>query len=181
MQVLGRREEVGARVSRKRPANVLLCRAQDIRVGRGNGGAAGRVVLDVGIICSQAAGHLGAAAGVMGAAEEYARAKCSRPEVEERCRQAGVVFQPMIFDSLGGGSSEAERVIKSLNQAVADNTDSPIGEIATRFWQRISIDMQRAGRRAFSRLLGSGASGLEARVGLSFRHLFGSLEVPGGL
>ncbi len=63
-------------------------------------------------------------------------------------RQAGVVFQPMIFDSMGGVSTEANRVIEGLNQAVADNTDSPIG-IATRFWQRVSVDMQRVGHRAF--------------------------------
>ena len=86
----------------------------------------------------------------------------------------------MIFDSLGGVSSEADRVIKSLNQAVADNTDSPIGEIATRFWQRISIDMQRAGHRAFSRRLASADSSLGVGVGFSFR-ASGALEVSGGL
>ena len=80
--------------------------------------------------------------------------------MEERCRLAGVVFQPMVFDSLGGVSSEADRVIKSLNQAVADNTDSPPSEIATRFWQRVSIDMQRMGHRAFVRRVVSGDDGL---------------------
>ena len=181
MNVLGRPGDTGPGVSRERPADVLLCRAQDIRVGRGNGGAAGRVALDVGVVCSQAASHLGAAAReVLGAAEEYARTKCSRQEVEERCRQAGVVFQPMIFDSLGGVSSEADRVIKSLNQAVAENTDSPIGEIATRFWQRISIDMQRAGHRAFSGRSGSAGSSLGAEAGFLIRAA-GALEVPGGL
>ncbi len=95
---------------------------------------------------------------MLGAAEEYVRTKCSREEVEERCRQVGVVFQPMIFYSLGGVSLEADRVIKSLNQAVADNTDSPIGESATRFWQR-------AGHRAFSRRLGSAGSSLGLGVG----------------
>jgi len=57
----------------------------------------------------------------------------------------------MIFESLGGVSGEAERVIKSLNKAVAENTDTSESEVATLFWQRLSIDIQRSGHRAFAR------------------------------
>ena len=92
--------EVGAD-TRERPADVLLCRAQDIGTGMGSG--AGRVALDVGIVCPQAAGHLGVAATeVLGAAEEYVRTKCARGDIERRCWAAGVVFQPIIFESFGG-------------------------------------------------------------------------------
>ena len=73
-----------------------------------------------------------------------------------RCRIAGMVFLPMVFESLGGVSTEAERVIKSLNRMVAENQDTPYGEVATRFWQRLSIDLQRAGHRAFSRRVARG-------------------------
>ena len=60
-----------------RPADVLLCRAQDIHSGVG--GSNGKLALDVGIICPQAAAHLGnTAGGSLGAAEEYARTKCAR-------------------------------------------------------------------------------------------------------
>ena len=87
----------------------------------------------------------------------------------------------MIFESLGGVSSEADRVIKCLNQAVAENTDSPPGEIATRFWQRVSIDLQRAGHRAFGRRLGSGISRhVGEGFGLGFQD-HGRLEVAGGM
>ena len=41
-------------------------------------------------------------------------------------------------------------MIKSLNRMVAENRDTPYREIAIRFWQRLSIDLQRAGHRAFS-------------------------------
>ena len=37
----------GTARSRERPADVLLCRAQDVRVGAAGGAAAGRVALDV--------------------------------------------------------------------------------------------------------------------------------------
>ena len=62
-----------------------------------------------------------------------------------------MVFQPMIFESTGGVSSETERVIKSLNRAVAANTDTPLGEVATRFWHRVGIELLRGAHRAFAR------------------------------
>ena len=69
-------EDAGDR--RVRPADVLVCRAQDIRTGVGPGGA-GKVALDVGIVCPQAAGHLvDAAEEPLGAAEAYVKTKCGR-------------------------------------------------------------------------------------------------------
>ena len=98
MRLLG--YEGDRETGRERPADVLLCRAQDIRTGVGHNG---RVALDVGIICPQAAGHLAdAASEPLGAAEAYARTKCARGDIERRCREVGVTFQPMIFESLGG-------------------------------------------------------------------------------
>ena len=147
---------VGDQATAERPADVLLCRAHDIVTGAGGMGN-GRVALDVGIVCPQAASHLGDAAGEsLGAAEAYVRAKCERHLIERRCREAGVVFQPMIFESLGGVSAEAERVIKCLNKRVAANTESPEGEVATQFWHRVSIDIQRSGHRAFARRVSRG-------------------------
>ncbi len=95
-------------------------------------------------------------------------------------REFGVAFQPLIFESLGGVSFEAEGVLKSLNQVVASATDSPYGEVATRFWQRISIDIQRTGHRAFMRRVvrSGGPEGLGS--GFIFRAL-DALEMPGGL
>ena len=71
----------------------------------------------------------------------------------------------MIFESSGGVAYEAEAVIKCLNRAVAENTNTPYGVVAQRFWQRISVDIQRAGHRALVRRCGwqgsSGGDGLE--------------------
>ena len=85
----------------------------------------------------------------------------------------------MIFESMGGVSCEAERVIKSLNQVVAAATDSSPEEVATRFWQRVSIDIQRAGHRAFARRAGRSLSMNDGVLG----NLFGvsGLEMPEGL
>ena len=75
-------------------------------------------------MCPQATCHLSdASQECLGAAEKYVRAKCSRGDMERRCWEVGVTFQPMIFESFGGVSAEAERVIKCLNKAVAVNTN----------------------------------------------------------
>ena len=77
--------EVG-RETQERPADVLLCRAQDIRAGGSLG--AGKIALDVGIVCPQATCHLAdASQETLGAAEKYVRAKCSRGDMERRCRE----------------------------------------------------------------------------------------------
>ena len=116
----------------------------------------------------------------LGAAEDYVGIKCGRQNTEERCRNAGVVFQPMIFESLGGVSKEAELVIKSINKAVAENTDTSETEVATHFWQRLSIDIQRSGHRAFSRRLRQrsleGGDQVIGNLGLG-----GLLHMPEGL
>ena len=155
--------EVG-RETQERPADVLLCRAQDIRTG-GSAGA-GKVALDVGIVCPQATCHLAdASQESLGAAEKYVRAKCSRGDMERRCREVGVTFQPMIFESFGGVSAEAERVIKCLNKAVAVNTDISEEVVATQFWHRVGVDLVRANCRAFHRRLVSHGGDVLGAVG----------------
>ena len=142
----------GERDRMRRPADVLLCRAQDIRIGRVGNSGRPRAALDVGIVCPQAAGHLEEAAGqVLGAAEEYAITKCGKDDTERKCEEVGVIFQPIIFESTGGVASEAEVVIKCINRAVANNTNVAIGDVAQRFWQRLSIDIQRSAHRAWVR------------------------------
>ena len=142
-----------ARLGRERPADVLLTGARNVRTGAA-GVVSGKIALDVGIVCPQAQSHLSDAAGErLGAAEAYVKHKCGHHSVERRCRERGVVFQPMIFESTGGVSVEAEGVIKCLSKAVADNQDSPEGEVATLFWHRLAIDLQRAGHRALARRL----------------------------
>eukprot|EP00973_Karenia_brevis_P072594 10084297-Karenia_brevis.AAC.1 len=86
----------------------------------------------------------------------------------------------MIFESLGGVSAEADRVIKCLNKAVASATDSPEGEIATLFWHRLAIDIQRAGHRAFARRTGWGGEMGDAFLGRAFGGS-GLLEGAGGM
>ena len=107
------------------------------------------------MVCPQAQGHVSEAAKeVLGAAEGYCKFKCNHNETERKCREKGIVYQPMVFESTGGMSSEAEKVIKCINRAVAEYTSTPYGEVAQHFWQRLSVDIQRSGHRAYARRAG---------------------------
>ena len=69
--------------------------------------------------------------------------------------------------------------MKCLSKAVAVNTDSSEEIVATRFWQRVGIDILRGNCRAFHRrLVGKIAAG-EGRVS-PFRGVAG-LQIAGGL
>ena len=110
------------------------------------------MALDIGIVCPRAASHLSdAAAESLGAAEAYVRVKCATGDMTRRCHDAGVVFQPLIFESLGGVSVEAVQVLKGLNKAVAGNTESSVEDVAQRFWQRLGVQVLRGNYRAFAR------------------------------
>ena len=61
-----------------------------------------------------------AAGEPLGAAEDYVKNKCGRGDTERRCQEAGVVFQPMIFESTGGVPAEAERVLKCLTKLLQE-------------------------------------------------------------
>ena len=132
-----------------------MCRAQDVWTGsRAHGGEA-RVALDVGIVCPHAQSHIRSAAEeVLGAAEKYCKQKCEKDGTERKCSEMGIVYQPLIFESPGGIASEAEKVISCIHRVVAEQTETPYGEVAQRFWQRLSVDIQRMGHRAYARRAG---------------------------
>ena len=87
-----------------------------------------------------------------------AKCKVQRGDVERRCMDVGVVFQPLIFESFGGVSAEALRVLKGLNKAVAANSEFSHEDIAQRFWQRLGVDILRGNYRAFIRRVEGGGS-----------------------
>ena len=68
-------------------------------------------------------------------------------------------------------SAKATNVPGCLNKAAADNTDSSEEEVATRFWQRIGVDLLRGSSRAFHRRLvdknGEDGSGVRYFQGVS--------------
>ena len=57
-------------------------------------------------------------------------------------------------------SSEAEKVLKSMNKVVAENIDTSHEVVATHLWRRIGVDMLRGNCRAFHRRVGRGGWGV---------------------
>jgi len=49
---------------------------------------------------------------------------------------------------------EGFQTLKSLNRLVAVNTNASNSEVAQRFWQIVSVDLQKACHRAFSKRVG---------------------------
>jgi hypothetical protein len=116
----------------------------------------------------------------LGAANEHCKTKCVYQDTERKCEEAEIDYQPMIFENVGGMTQECEEALRCLNKLVADNTNTPHGEVAQRFGQRISIDFQRAHHKSFSRRDSSMTLGTQTRTA-ALLEADGCLEEPDGL
>ena len=66
--------------------------------------------------------------------------KRSHNETDTLFEQAGIDYQPLVFESFGGLCGEGRETLKSINRLVAQNTNTPCSEVAHRFWQRVSVE-----------------------------------------
>ena len=124
-------------------------------------------------MCPQAPCHRAEAASEqLGAAEACTRVKASHDNTETCCLEVGFAYQPIVFESLGGMAREAEKVLKSITKQVANNTNTPPGEVARRLWERLSVDLQGAGHRAFKRRAGT----REVALGMGMRSVLAGIE-----
>ena len=111
-----------------------------------------QVALDVGIINPQAGANVThAARETLGAADRYTERKRNHNDTDSLCEQAGIDYQPLVFESFGGICEEGRETLKSINRLVAHNTNTPCSEVAHRFWQRVSVDIQKSNHRAFAK------------------------------
>ena len=107
-------------------------------------------------MCPQAPTHrTAAAARSAGAAVEYTGTKRQHNDTDRLCEEGGVDYQPIVFDTFGAMTEEACETIRSINARVAENTHTSVHEVATRFWQRMSFDLQRSLHRAFVKRAGN--------------------------
>ena len=81
----------------------------------------------------------------------------------------GVDYQPIVWETTGGIAEEGRETIKSLNRLVAVNTNTPLAEVAHRFWQRTSVDLQKASHRAFAKRVAWEVGEPETRSGRYLR------------
>ena len=163
----------------RRPADTLLCSTAGLTLR--NAGSNSKVALDFAYVNPQCQSHLQVASCTkLGAAMEYSDAKRRYKNTAQQCEAAGICFQPMVFETLGGASPECLQVLNSLSQQVAENTKSPYVEVARRLRQRLSVDLQRANHRAFARRLGKQSAGVSTQS-RRIIELDSILEAPEGV
>jgi len=132
----------------RRPADTLLRCRGGVKTKRGK--RLPQVALDIGFVNPQAMAHLKEGAKeTVGAAKDYTETKRKKDGTDDLCERAGIDYQPVVWETTGGVAPEAADTLRSLNRLVAVNTNTPLGEVARRFWQRVSVDLQRANHRAF--------------------------------
>ena len=144
-----------AALGRRRPADTFLHSAADVKTASNQNVL--QVALDVGIINAQASSHVStAASGSLKAAEAYTRRKRGHNDTDRLCREVGIDYQPLVWESFGGLALEGRQTLKSINRLVAFNTNTPTSEVARRFWQRVSVEIQKMNHRAFAKRVSSG-------------------------
>ena len=152
----------------RRPADTLLHNPGGIHTARGRPMA--RIALDVGFVNPQATGHLRhAAAESLGAATLYTKQKRDKNNTDDLCMAVGVDYQPIVWETTGGIAEEGRETIKSLNRLVAVNANTPLAEVARRFWQRTSVDLQKASHRALAKRVAWEVGEPETRSGRYLR------------
>ena len=93
---------------------------------------------------------------VLGAAAEYTTTKRNKSAIDDLCERAWGGLPAHCLGNNSGGWPQRPTVItlRSVNRLVAVNTNTPLGEVARRFWQRVSVDLQKANHRAFVKRAG---------------------------
>ena len=92
-----------------------------------------------------------AASNVLATGKAYTDTKRSYKDTQRLCEEAGIGFEPIVFEATGGLEPEAEKVLVSILAEVAKATGKKKVDLVRRVKGRISIDLCRAYSRAVRR------------------------------
>ena len=110
------------------------------------------MALDVAVVSPFTPTALRAAADeCLATAKAYAQTKRRYKDTQRLCEEAGIGFEPIIFESTGGLDPEGQKVLESVFRGVARSTGKDKAEVVRRMKGRISIDLCRAQSRALHR------------------------------
>ena len=96
-----------------------------------------RVALDFAIVSQFIAG------GSVSNTERYAEQKRTNRQIQQRCHEQGIGFEPIVFDYAGGLNVEGRRILDSLCKAADEPLGRPPGRTRSLLQERISILLQR--------------------------------------
>ena len=107
---------------------------------------------DVCVSSPVAASHLAQAAHVAGhTAAEAERRKCAKSEA--MCREVGVTFWPLSFETFGTPGPRVEKLIRLVGQRQASRLGTPRSETTARLRQRLSVGVARGSANMILRRL----------------------------
>ena len=141
--------------SRRRPADVLVCSSAIFAKTLPDGTLERmppRIALDFAVVNALGRGHWRQTLQEPGAASQaYAETKRNYRNTAQQCENAGVRFQPMVFEAQGGMTKEAGAVLHALARAVAQAENSDEQRCKNDLLQRIALALARHSASAIMR------------------------------
>ena len=145
-------KEVLGRDDRRRPADVLCIPALALARRLPDGSRAIRtepVCFDFAVINALGLGHWADTAAAAGsAADKYGEGKKTRNNTEALCTDAGYRFWPVVHETQGGLSKEAEAATRAIASAVADREGRVAGTVRRELLSRVAAVIARTSARA---------------------------------
>ena len=140
---------------RRRPADVLVCTASAfprVLPDGSQGHRQPRIAFDFAVINALGRDHWVKTSDTPGSAvEAYAEKKRSHQDTAKKCDDAGVLFQPLVFDAQGGMTTEAGVVIHQLASALASAENLQPSVCKEEMMQKFALIISRAGAKSVLR------------------------------
>ena len=144
----------GPAVDRRRPADVLLPRSGPLLDRLPDGSwrpAAEPLALDFPVNALGQNHRDATFASPAGAAAAYATHKRRHQRTEAFCREAGVTYQPIIFEAQGGMSTEAAALVHRLAAVVSAVEGASALTIRNRLFDQLAVIVARCNGRSIRR------------------------------
>ena len=139
----------------RRPADVLVCHRAGFLSGLPGGDSAtrrGKVALDIAVINALGQGHGNdTLAKPLQAAIAYSATKAVHLNTRAQCEQAGLSFEPMVFEAQGGVEPRAAAILHKISEAVTAAESAEASRIKSEMLQRLAIIIARGSARAVLR------------------------------
>ncbi len=150
--------QIGLPDNRRRPADVLVCRAAGFLQGLPGENApdnCSRVALDFAVINALGEGHHQRTnERPLSAAVAYSAGKCAYQDTRQRCAQAGVAFEPMVLEAQGGIEPRAAAILHRIASAVAKAEGTEVADAKREMLERIGVILARANSQSVARRAG---------------------------
>ena len=125
-----------------------------------------RIALDFAVVNALGRGLWRETVGEPGAASNgYAAKKRWYRNTAQQCKDAGIRFQPMVFEAQGGMTKETAAVLHVLSHAVSQAENADPCKCKNDLFQRVAWALVRLGRGLCSRVYSTSVRGVPGGKG----------------